>query len=122
MNIIEKISELNLNGYYDNSSGYVTVWFHNNLIDKPDIVAYLKQDMSWDIREVISEQSQIQSDRETITIFHNPVGNEIHGSEFDQIIRKMINALVENSKDLTEPIRHMKKILDCNSYNLNVLN
>ncbi len=58
--LVNKLSELSMIGYLDPSNGYVTVWFYNNeKTEKSDIVAYLMQDMSWDLREIIDESDDI---------------------------------------------------------------
>ena len=56
LDILSKITELSCLGWLDPSNGHITVSFFNNLKDdKPDMVAYLNQDMSWDLREVLGE-------------------------------------------------------------------
>lgn len=121
--IISKISELNLNGYYDHSNGHVTVWFHNNTTDKNDVVAYLKANMSWDVREVVAEQSEILTNKEVITITHKPLSIEEPGSTFDSLVRKMIDSMIENDdNEIPESITKMKEILDNNSYGVMILN
>ncbi len=121
--IISKISELNINGYFDHSNGYVVVWFHSNASDKPDIVAYLNANMSWDIREVLSEESVLTSDQETVIIKHKPISTEDSGSIFDLVVRKMLKGLIDAEKGKLPPsISKMKEVLDKNSYGLLVLN
>jgi hypothetical protein len=114
--ILSKISELNINGYYDSSNGYVVVWFHNSIKDKPDIVAYLQSDMSWDVREVVKETSTIYSDCEVVEMKHSSLGQHLLDSDFDKIVRKMIDAMIEASKDIPEAVVKMKDILDQHSY------
>jgi len=121
-NLISHISELNINGYFDETNGYVTVWFHNNMVEKPDVVAYLTSDMNWDIREVVSETSKVKSDCEIITVKHNNLGIRESGSQFDIIIRKMLQAQVEGEKQISGPVFKMKEVLDNNSYGVMVLN
>lgn len=121
--LISNISELNVNGYFDETNGYVTVWFHNNMIDKPDVVAYLKADMCWDVREVISETSAVKKDCEVITVKHNVLGVREQGSTFDVLVRKMLAAQVENEdQQIPESVLKMKEILDNNAYGVMVLN
>lgn len=121
--IISKISELNINGYFDHSNGYVVVWFHSNTADKSDIVAYLKSDMSWDVREVLSEESKLTADQEIVVIKHKQLSIENSGSTFDLIVRKMLKGLIDAEKGKLPPsISKMKEVLEKNSYGLLVLN
>ena len=123
MNIIEKISDLNINGYFDNSNGHVVVWFHNVLSNKPDIVAYLKQNMSWDVREIVSEQSEVFAEYEIITVKHKCLSIEDNGSQFDILVRKMLDSLIKNTEtELPASVKKMKQILDNNNYSIAILN
>lgn len=122
--ILGKISNLNITGYYDQSNGFVVVWFHSAISNKADIVAYLKQDMSWDVREVVSEVSHIGPCSETVEIKHNLLGLFEKDSDFDTMIRKMFIKATEKlgDQDTPKPILMMKEILERNSYALVVLN
>lgn len=120
--IINRISELNLNVYYEPSNGYVVAWFSNNATNKPDIVAYLQDDMSWDVREITSEISILYSDKEVVEIKHEPLRHEIKGSEFDRIIYSMFGKLIERADFIPPEIKKAKEILDRGSYSLVVGN
>jgi len=118
MNIISKISELNINAYYEPSNGYVVVWFSNSNIDKSDIVAYLQSDMSWDVREIIKESSTVYTDYEVVKIQHSPLGKYELDSNFDKVVRPMIDKMIESAENIPENVIKVKQILDRHSYNL----
>jgi len=88
LNLLSKISKLTFYGYYDPSKKAVTVHFFNESEKKQDIIAYLKKDMSWDVREIVSETSTLESDSEHIVIVHNPLGIYEQGGDFDRFIRE----------------------------------
>lgn len=85
--LLNKLSDLTFYGFYDPSKSMVTVHFFNETNDKPDMIAYLREDMSWDVREIVDEVSELQSDREVVTILHEPLGIESYGSQFDDFVR-----------------------------------
>ena len=85
--LVNRLSNLAFCGFYDPSKSMVTVHFFNETNDKPDVIAYLNKDMSWDIREIISEVSCLYENAETITINHNRLGIEEMGSAFDDFVR-----------------------------------
>ena len=122
--LLKNISNLNITGYYDRSNGYVVVWFHSAVSEKADIVAYLKQDMSWDVREVISEVSRVGECSETVEIKHKLLGMFEKDSDFDTMIRNMFAKTTDklDKQDIPETVSKMKEILDHNSYDLAVLN
>ena len=64
--ILNMISSASINGYYEPSLGLIVVWFHNIDNDKPDLVAYLQHDMSWDLRRVLEEKSTLHENKEII--------------------------------------------------------
>lgn len=117
-NILSKISELNISGYYDVSNGYVVIWMFNSVKSKPDIVAYLQQDMSWDVREVAREVSKIYKDREEVIVYHTSLGEYETGSEFDIVVRKMLDEVIKNSKEIPDAVKKMDEILKRNSYGM----
>jgi len=118
--ILNMISNASINGYYDPSIGFVVVWFHNMGEDKSDLVAYLLPGMNWDLREVVSEKSTLEVDREIIEIKHSPIQVFGKGSEFDKTVRKILNQLIEYSLNENEKpssrLEMMKIVLDNNSY------
>jgi len=119
--ILSMISNASINGYYDPSLGLVVVWFHNMGGDKPDLVAYLMHAMNWDLREVISEKSELFVDKEVIEIEHSPIQVFEKGSDFDKTVRKVLNQLTEYSASedgLSPRLEMMKMILDSDSYNI----
>lgn len=116
MNIIEKISELNVSGFYDPTNGYVILWFYNNKSSKHDIVAYLQNDMTWDVREVDRETSTIYEDREIVEIKHNLLGKYKPGSDFDTVVRKLVSQLFQENEELPDNVTRMIEILKNNSY------
>ena len=85
--LLNRISNLNFYGFYDPSKELVTVHFFNEKENKPDVIAYLRHDMSWDVREIVKEQSILYNNKEVITILHEPLGVESTGEAFDEFIR-----------------------------------
>jgi len=88
--ILDKISNLVPHGYYDKSKDMIVVHFFSKDSDKPDIMAYLKRDMSWDIREVVEEKSTLLFDREVVEILHKSVSRCERGSQFDKMVRDIL--------------------------------
>jgi len=117
--LLNKLSNLTFYGFYDPSKGMVTVHFFNEQNDKPDIIAYLKKDMSWDIREIISEVSCLYENAETITINHKRLSTEESGSSFDEFIRlgleKMAREVHGDDANLAD-LDHLFKVLENNGY------
>lgn len=117
--ILNKISNLIPHGYYDKSKDMIVVHFFSKNGDKPDVMAYLKRDMSWDIREVVEEKSTLLWDREVVEIHHTPISKCEKGSKFDKMIRDMLIKLeIENTED-DRPLRERNKmfrILEDNKY------
>jgi len=88
-NLLDLISNLTFLGYYDQSKGMVVAHFFNkDEEDKNDIIAYLKGNMSWDVREVIEETCVLMEDCESITIKHKLLGCYPKDSSFDKLVRK----------------------------------
>jgi hypothetical protein len=117
--IFNKISKLTFYGFYDPSKGMVTVHFFNEEESKSDIIAYLNSDMSWDVREIISETSMLYGNCEIVTIKHNVLGIQKHGDTFDKFVRTGLKKMAEKVHgediDLAEKDK-MFKILFSNSY------
>ena len=85
--LLNRISNLNFYGFYDPSKKLVTVHFFNEKENRPDVIAYLRHDMSWDVREIVEEQSILYDNKEVVTILHEPLGVESAGEAFDEFIR-----------------------------------
>ena len=103
--LLNKISTLNFQGYYDPSKQMVAVHFFNSQADKSDIIAFLNRDMSWDVREIISETSTLYADKEIIVVEHKSISTQPKGSDFDNFVRVGIESMDreffgEEEKDL----------------------
>lgn len=116
--VLNMISNASINGYYDPSLGLVVVWFHNIDDDKPDLVAYLKQDMSWDLRKIIEEKSTLYNNKEVIEITHELVNEYKKDSKFDDTVRSVLKQIINHSgEEMVSPkLEMMKLILDTNTY------
>ena len=78
--------------------GLIVVWFHKSDKDDRDAVAYLKEDMSWDLRTIVSEKSTLYDDKEIIEVQHEAIDTFKSGSDFDITLRKMLDQLMEYAK------------------------
>ena len=118
--ILNMISNASINGYYDPSLGLVVVWFHNIDNNKPDLVAYLQHNMTWDLRKVIEEKSTLHDAKEVIEITHELIGKFKKDSTFDDTVRSVLDQVIDHSislEDETSPrLEMMKMILDTNTY------
>ena len=118
--LLNKLSDLTFYGFFDPSKGMVTVHFFNEANNKPDVIAYLREDMSWDVREIVDEQSELHSDKEVVTILHEPLGIEEHGSQFDEFVRLGVTKLGEeiHGADVNLPETDIVfRVFENNSYN-----
>lgn len=122
INFIDKISGLTPHGYYDPIRDMIIFHFISQDNKKPDIMAYLKRDMRWDVREVLSEKSILFPDKEVVEINHLPLIIYDKGSKFDKTARDILYKLEDQraleQKD-TRPIKErnkMFKILEENKY------
>ena len=116
--LLSKLSNLALYGYYEPSKDMVIVHFFNKDEDKADVIAYLKRDMSWDVREITSEKSTLLADKELVEIQHTCVGMYEKGSKFDQFVRTALLKVFSAQEDKT-PLREKNKmfrILEDNRY------
>jgi len=93
--IFNKINNLAFRGYYDPSKNTVTVHFFNEEENKLDIIAFLNHDMSWDVREIISETSVLYGHCEVVTIKHNVLGIQEFGGTFDKFVRTGLIKMAE---------------------------
>jgi hypothetical protein len=87
--LVERLANLSLLGYYDESLKLLCVHFFEEG-DKQDLMAYLRADLSWELREVVSESAVLYDDRELVTIIHSALGSFEAGSKFDQFVREML--------------------------------
>ena len=116
--ILNMISNASINGYYDPSLKLVVVWFHN-IEDEADLVAYLQKDMTWDLRKVKKESSCLYEDKEIVEVLHENIDKFKPDSEFDQVVRKVLNQLIDHSlkENVQSPrLEMMKIVLDNNNY------
>lgn len=97
LSVLEKLSNLTFCGFYDSSKQIITIHFFNKDCEKPDIMAYLNKDMSWDVREVLEENSILYKDCEIITITHKVLSREEKDSVFDKFVRKGLISMAEQT-------------------------
>jgi hypothetical protein len=112
---VNKISGLDLYVFFNPSSKIVTAHFFSSDGVKPNIMAYLKRDMSWDVREIIEETSTLEDDQEVIVVRHKILGIENKDGDFDKFIRVGVEKLIEllpGNPDLTRAAEILKQ----NSY------
>jgi len=118
LDLMNRLSDASISGYYDPTLKLVVVWFYND--DKPDLVAYLQHDMSWDLREVIGETSTLTDTGETIVVSHQVLDPQPPKSDFDNLVRSAIDRSLEDGikEEAVGSVRleMMKMILDANSY------
>jgi hypothetical protein len=93
--IIDKLSNLSMLGYYDPSFKLLCVHFFGD-DTKNDLMAYLNPDSTWDLREVISDQSELFFNHEVIKVEHSRLGTFEPGSKFDSFIRGGLKALIDD--------------------------
>lgn len=119
VDLMNKLSELSIMGYYDPSSRFVVAWFYSDDVPKPDLVAYLLPDMHWDLREVLEESAKLEKDREVIEIKHKRLGRHEPGSDLDNLLRKALGAIIDKSEEddqMSSGLTMMKIVLENNSY------
>jgi hypothetical protein len=85
--LLNRLSNLTFYGFYEPSKKLVTVHFFNEHENKPDVIAYLRHDMLWDVREIVEERSELYDDKEIVTILHEPLALLETGDSFDQFVR-----------------------------------
>lgn len=97
---INRISTLRPFVFLDKSKEMITIHFISDDGLKPDIIAYMLANKSWDVREITSETSTLLSDKEVIEVLHSPIGLYEPDSEFDVIAKRCIEAShLNQSKD-----------------------
>lgn len=125
IDIVQRISGLTFACYYNPSLDLVVLHFFNKNENKNDVVAYLKHDMSWDVREIVDETSELdtmESDGflgEDITISHERIGVFSSESNFDKFVRSAIDNLVqvqEDGESLQTVDERALRILQKNNY------
>jgi hypothetical protein len=120
VNIFDRISGLTFYGFYDPSKDMITVHFFNEDNSKPDIMAFLRKDMSWDVREILSEKSELTFDKEVVTIEHTPLCKYPPGSDFDKFVRKGLAEMAKQAEEKKNNLiknDYMLHVLEKNSYN-----
>jgi putative ubiquitin-RnfH superfamily antitoxin RatB of RatAB toxin-antitoxin module len=111
--LLNRLGELCIYAWYDTSKEMLTVHFINEEVHKPDLMAYLLFNKSWDVREVVGETARLEDDREVIEIQHNRIGIFEKDSSFDQMVRKAVREMakneenVEKEESLTEVIKNL---------------
>ena len=117
--LINKMSDLTFGCYFNESLDMIVTHFFNKDIDKPDLIAYLKHDMSWDVREIVDEVSELDDydgiHGETITITHEQLGIYDKNSSFSSFMKKSIQQMSENEGVVAISERIME-VLENNSY------
>jgi len=95
MDLMNRISTLNFHGYYDPSKNMVAVHFYDQQYLKLDLIAFLNRDLSWDLREIVSESSQLTNDGEIINVKHNLVSILPKDSDFDKFVRVGLESMAK---------------------------
>lgn len=93
--LFNRLANLSFYGYLEPFKKIVTVHFFNEKEDKPDVIAYLKPDMSWDVREITSEESTLSDTAEVITVHHKRISTEPKDSPFDEFVRLGLKKMAE---------------------------
>lgn len=112
--LLASLSELGFIAGYNTTHSMVEVHFFNKDVDKNDVVAFLKRDMVWDIREIVSEDSQLFDDKEVVTIHYKSLGAYELGSKFDKFVRAIIDKQYGDDEEHVDEV--MSTVLSRNSY------
>lgn len=110
--LLNKISNLSFYGYYDPSGNKVVVHFFNKEVSKPDVIAFLKRDMSWDVREIVSETSVLNDSGEIITVVHKQICNQLKNSDFDKYVRAGLISMAKETYGKDAKLEEKAKIFD----------
>lgn len=110
LELVNKISGLAVHGYYEPSKGVVMVHFFNNEDGKNDVIAYLRGNLDWDVREITSENAVLYPDREVVEIYHAPIGIHAKGSTFDQFVRAALYKTIPDGVET--PARELNKMFE----------
>lgn len=120
LELLNKLSRLSFYGFFDPSKGVITVHFFNEQEEnRADVIAYLRRDMSWDVREIIDEKAVLYDDKEVVTISQKKIGIEKHDSDFDKFVQIGLRALGKQKygeEAILEDKDIMFRILTDNSY------
>lgn len=95
LDLLNRISGLDLYGYYEPSKGVVVAHFFGRDNLKPNIIAFLGRDMSWDIREIVKEKSTLLPAKEIVVIEHQPICNQPKDSTFDKLVRVGLESMAK---------------------------
>ena len=93
LDLVARISNLSLYGYYDPSKDMVVAHFFNQSESKQNVIAFLNRDMSWDIREITSETCELTDAGETIHVEHNKICTQLKDSDFDKLVRTWLDSM-----------------------------
>lgn len=120
LEFINKLSNLAFASYFNPSLNKAIVHFFNEQEDKNDIVAYLNNDMSWDVREITDESSELSSLGEMVMVTHKLISVCVKDSDFDKFIRLAIDSLLVAQGNEEESLKiideRVAEILSNNSY------
>lgn len=106
--LLNRLGALQLYAFFDESKNMLTIHFINEEENKPDLMAYMLFNKSWDVREVINETSQLTDDKDIVEIHQNRVGIFEQDSSFDKLVKKAIQEISdtqEESETLTQVIK-----------------
>ena len=93
LELMNMLSGLDLYGYYEPSKEMVVAHFFGQGSAKPNVIAFLGRDLSWDVREITGEKSKLYNNREIVIIEHRPISIQPHGSQFDELVRKGLESM-----------------------------
>src|SRR5271169_1594958 len=119
LDLLNMLSNLTPYGFYEPCKQMVTVHFFSTTHNKPDIIAYLLHDMSWDVREITCEEAVLLSDHEQIVVSHKPLGIQAQDSDFDKFVRNVLLAAGKQAygeKAVLEDENRMFRVLKDNTY------
>jgi hypothetical protein len=93
--LVEKLTNLSVLGYYDKDLKMLCAHFFGDE-SKHDLIAYLKSDLTWDLREILSERTELNDAGAVVSITHSLLGLFEAGSKFDDFIRAALKQSLEN--------------------------
>lgn len=93
--LINRLSGLSILGYYDDSLKMLCVQFFDNA-GTQDFMAYLLPNLSWDLREVISETTELLKNKQVVVIKQKAIDVFVPDSWIDKMIRSTLKKLLEN--------------------------
>ena len=104
--IMEKLGNMSLLGYYDEDLKMLCVHFFGDG-GRKDLMAYLKSDYSWDLREVVRETATLYDDKEVVEITHNRLAVYDTNSPFDKMVRSALQKMMENEGFKDEKVENI---------------